>query len=179
VIDPKTAGEVAAQTLTLGNHLLELLKKAHQKGSPLNIADIVEKIPAEAFGLAKEFSEEIRKLKQTLLDAKVDISKPIGQLQSEVSWWRRKQYKLIRTFNAKVNAISDQLANFFDDVVAIAHCKEAEQEIAESYAAAKEKKDKLRGSIDPDRPVKDVLDELIKQADSFRAELGDMLQRKS
>jgi len=178
-IDANTAVKGAAAGLTLLNNLVKLIQSAREKGSRLGIADITEKLPAEAFTLAGQFVQHVTTLRQSFLNAKIDPKKTIDELQAETGWWRYKRYKLVNNFKANINAICDQLGSFLDDVVSIAHCREAEDVVAHSFREAEDLKAKIRTETDYKMPIEDIFKHLLDHAEKLRAQLGDMIHAKA
>jgi len=178
MIEGKMALDGATAGLNLLAALLAIAKEAKKKGSPLAIADVLERMPAEAYTLAGQLVHEIETLKQSLLDHKVDITKSIDQLEDDVGWWRLRQWRAIRAAGPKINAITTGFSGFLDDVVAIAQCREAEDVIATSYGLALTQKKALREKVRANLPLGSVLDTLRDEAEKLRAALGDLKKKE-
>ncbi|TSA03392.1 MAG: hypothetical protein D4R81_03425 [Nitrospiraceae bacterium] len=108
--------------------------------------------------------------------ANFDLKKTIAQLEADTATWRYKKYKKLRNFRPRVTAISSELNMFIGDIVALTHCKEAEDVIAESFRKARKRKDKLKSDVDFDtQPAGKVLDKLQVHAEELRTELQRMM----
>lgn len=175
--DPKSLIDTATAALGFGQTLAKIILEAKRQGNELAIADIIERLPLEAFKLSGQYIRQLEELKQSLLDAKVDITKSFDELEAERDWWRYKKWRAVRAAFPKINAISYQFSAFLDDVVAIAQCREAEGLIAASYKEILPAKNAIRENTKSNYPVEKVLGTLLAEAENLRAIIGD-LQKK-
>ena len=141
----------------------------------MNIADVVERLPGEAFTLAGRLINEIDRFRQACLKAEINLERTVDELLADTSFWRYQRHRVIKRFKPNIDAISIQLETLLDDVIAVAHCREADDLIASSYAQAKERKDGLQSRLAPGLPVGESLDNLKDYATDLRAQLGDLL----
>lgn len=175
MIDGGIIGEGSVQGLKLFNSLLELLKTAKKNEKRLAISDILVKLPGEAFDLAGQFIHEIDKLRVEFANIDPNQEKTIDELQAETSWWDRKKCNILRDFRPKITAITNQIDIFIEDVIAIAHCKGADDLVALSYFQSTERKSKLEEDTDFRRlPVGTVLDNLRHHAQQLRDDLHEI-----
>jgi hypothetical protein len=177
-VDPEIAIAGGAQVLTLLNRVLALAETAREKGKAngLGIADIIEKLPAEAFSLAGQFERQVNDLRHSFLVYGIDTKKTIDELQSETWFYQWGRKKLLDNFKPMTDAIVIQLTTLLDDAVAIARCSGEENLLAVSYSRSRERKTQLRRSLDQNLPVGELLDALLKEAATMRAALGDLLK---
>jgi hypothetical protein len=175
--DGTLAGAGAVEGVKLLNNLVEMLKTAQAKGDRLGVAEILEKLPPEAFVLSGRFIQEIDDLRKAF--ANEDLNKTIDQLQTERQWWELRRYKLFRSFRPKIQSISDQLDAFLSDVVAIAHCKEAESSVARSFSNARERSRAIERDADfATQPVGKVLEALRGHAKDLQWQLQEMMNHQ-
>jgi hypothetical protein len=173
-VDPHTALEGGVAALDLLDSIIKLVHEAKKDGGKMNVADLVKRLPSEAFSLAGTFIKQVEKLQFSFKEAGVNLDLPIEKLRAETSYWSRRQYKLIRAFSPVVDAICDQLTALVDDVVAVSHCCEREDILAKSFAGAIARKSELRAAVDKGKSVREVFETLLKFAYVMRAELGDL-----
>jgi len=180
VIDGKIIGEGSVAGLQLLNSLIEICRTAKKEGKRLAVADVIEKLPAEAFELAGQFVSEIDKLRTEFSNIDPTRKKTIDELQSENRFWQFKTYKILRNFRPKVTSLTNQISMFLDDIIAIAHCKEAEGLIADSFKRSVKKRNKLEADADFTKfPVCVVLDNLRNHAQQLRTELHEMINPRT
>lgn len=176
MIDGKIIGEGSVAGLQLFNSLIEICKTAKKDGKRLAVADVIAKLPGEAFELAGQFVGEIDKLRTEFANIDPTRKKTIDELQSETSFWRLKTYKILRNFRPRITGITNQISMFLDDVIAVAHCKEAEDIVANSFKRSVKRRNKLEADADFTKlPVCIVLDNLRNHARQMRAELHEMI----
>jgi len=177
MVSPDIAVQGGVQALTLINSLVQLLHnaKANGKKDGLGIADIINKLPAEAFKLAGEFEKEVFRMKEEFLRENIDLSLKIDEFECHRRWWNRKHDRLLLDFQANITAITSKLSNFMDDVVAVARCSGEESLLARSYESARERKQLLRRRTDFEKlSLNKIFDNLIDDARQLREQLGDM-----
>jgi hypothetical protein len=173
MIEAKAAFEGAATGLSLLERLFKMVDSARKDGKRLQIADILHRLPAEGFSLAGDIAQKVEKLRQSFLNAKINLSLSLTALQAQTEWWRYKQYRLVRRFAADTNALKTSIGHLLDDFVALAHCSEAEDLIASSFKQAQEITKNLSSTIQQELPVGKIFDELLDTARRIRSSLGD------
>jgi hypothetical protein len=134
-----------------------------RKHEKLRANQAIGQLAVDARRLCQEHLDELRAIKQKLKNAGV-LGLPADKIVGEVGWWRARKYLAVRNYNHKIEGILNSLGDLQQEMIAIAHCIEAESWVAESaeeaLAAARE-----RGKLlDSDEPVGKVLDRLIKEA---------------
>jgi hypothetical protein len=179
VIEGKAALEGAKAGLSLLENVVQFVRKAREEGKRVAIADILQRMPSDAFGIAGELVTAIEQLKQEFLSNKIDLKKTIDQLQAETYWWKSKKYRLVRSFEAKINSLVTASSHLVEDFVAVANCREADELVASSFGDGMKIQSALSGIVDANRPVGDIFDDLLKYARRIRADLGDLSQGKA
>ena len=176
MIETKAALDGAVASLSILDNIINLVRDAKAKGARLSIADIMEKMPSEAFTLAGQIVTKVESLHEKLLQAKVDLGKTISQLEADTDWWRFKKYRLVRAFEAEMTGIARSVGHLFADAVAIAHCRKADRAIAKSFSDTSKQQEQLDGIVRRSVPVGKIISEMLQHARRIRGELGDMIQ---
>jgi hypothetical protein len=134
-IFPELAFEGSIQALTLINSVIKAIQRSRADGQTngLGTADIVAKLPAEAFNLAGEFERHVAALRQSFLEAGLDLTQTLDQLESSVRCYQLSQQDLLRSFQPHVEAIKTQFSSFMDDIVAVARSHGEENILANSH----------------------------------------------
>ncbi len=143
MIDGNIIAHGSVETLKLFNSLVQLLTAAEKEGKKLSVSDVIQKLASEAYTLVGQFIDQIDKRRADFSNIDPKHEKTIDQLESERSWWELRKYVVLRNFRPKITAITNQLNMFIDDLVAVAHCKEADDLVAESFSKACERRDML------------------------------------
>jgi hypothetical protein len=174
MIDPKTALDATGAGLNLLNTVVKMIQTARENEEKLNIADVMERLPGEAFSMAGKVVNVIDEFRQDCLQAGIDLDRTPDQLLEETSFWRLKRYRVVKKFQPNVDAIAIQLETLLDDAIAVTHCRDADSLVAESYARARERKVGLRAQLNGDQSMGQILDSLKSYAQDLRAQLGDL-----
>lgn len=168
------------QALSLTNNIVTLIQNARKNGKAngLGLADIVNILPAEAFKLAEEFIKQVTELKTKFLKEEIDLKQYIDDYECYSGWWKSRHDKLLIDFQATINDINAKLANFMDEVVAVARCSGEEELLGGSFQEARKLKKKLRKDTDFDNnTIGEIFDNLINHAEDLKAKLGDMIKK--
>jgi hypothetical protein len=178
-ISAALAFEGSVQALTLINSVVKAIQRSRADGETdgLGIADIVARLPAEAFNLAGEFERHVAALRRSFLEKGLDLAQTLDQLESNVWCYQFPQKDLLTSFKPHVEAIRAQFSSFMDDIVAVARCHGEENILAASSEHARERKRQIAEAFPRDLgqlPVGEVLDRLTFFAEQLRAELGGM-----
>jgi len=174
MIDGKLAGEGAVAGLTLLNRLVAMIQEAKAKVSRIALPEIIAQLPIEAHALARQYLKEVQALEQQFSNE--EKNKTISALESERRWWNLKRYLLLRGFRPRITAITNQLEILLDDVVAVAHCKEAEDLIARSFQNSEQRVQRMKTDTDFDKlPLGAVLKNLHNHAKQLSTELGQIM----
>lgn len=162
----------AIEALKQVRKLIKLLKT--EKDRPrLGAVEVIAKLRLDGSELIQGYIQDIDKLISEFSNIDPMKTKTIAQLQSETWYWHRWQYKTLEKFRPKVNAISSQLRILLADILALAHCREAEDIIAQLFQQATDGQDQL--DIDFNRlPAAIVLDNLRRQAVELQNDLRDL-----
>ncbi len=167
-------GKVAGEALTLLNRIVAMIQEAKAKGSRIALPEIIAQLPIEAHALATQYLKEVQTLERQF--SNVEKTKTIAVLESERSWWNLKRYILLRRFRPRITAITNELEILLDDVVAVAHCKEAEELIAKAFQNSEQRVQKMKAETDFDRlPLGTVLNNLHDHAKKLSNELGQIM----
>ncbi len=178
MIDGKVAAEGATAGLELLNRLVKMLDEAKSKGSPIALSKVIAEMPVAAHDLAQQYLTEIEKL-EGAFDGD-ELRKKLSELESERRWWQLKRYVVLRRFRPKITAIVNQLETLLDDFVAVAHCKEAENVIADAFRDSNAKVAKMRADTDLDtKPLGEVLKNLHEHARGLKIDLDKIMQGRT
>ena len=170
----ETIGGVAA-SLSLLDNLYSLVKNARSRGGDrLSAAEVIKKLPVEAFSIAKQISRQLIALEEELKGSGVDMSVPVEELASHYDWWKLKRYRAARKVGPVIEGLKNATIALLDDCVAVASCSDAEELIAESFSECVAEKKRLREISDPGRPVGEVLGHLIARSEQLAAQIGDL-----
>lgn len=171
----KLALEAGTAGLTLLSSVISLIKTAKDHGHDVGFSEIMAKMPGETFELSKELLREVQKLKQEFLDAGVPLDMTIDELQSDFGWWHVGKHRLFRKFEARANAISDNLGHFLDDFLFVANCSQSEELVSQSFANTKERQHGIDSINRRETPVGDVMDKMIGHAEHLRDEVQALI----
>jgi hypothetical protein len=174
MVDASIAIGSIANGLSLLDNLVKMIQNARRGGSPLSMADIVARLPVDAFSIAGQIINEIDALHQSFVERHIDLGKTIADLEADTSWWNRRQYRLIRSFHPTMLALSQRVSILIEDFVALTHCSEQEQFVSLSFAESRERREHIRQIVDLNRPVGQILSGLNEEALRLSAELGDL-----
>ena len=179
MIETGIALEGAAASLSLLEHLIELIRTARAEGKRLTVADVLERLPSEGSSVAAEIIDYLEKLETALIKANVDLAKTSKELQSDRGWFFQKKYKLIDKFDLNIRAKFLEANHLLEDFVAVAHCREAEDLVASTFAQANEAGKDLESSLrDEKKSIGDKLKALLEHARRLRAAFLDLHDRK-
>jgi hypothetical protein len=177
--EPLTIGAAlttAGNGVSLLNNIVTFVRNAQKAGHDPRLADVLLRMPAEAFSLAGQYIQQIQDLRQTLMKAGVDLGKSQSALLRETGKLYFRRRRLITGFSATVNAIETQLSRFLDDAVAVSDCCGAEDFVVESFIQAEEMRMVIHREADPSNSLGGILDSLEGHARELRAALGDMIK---
>jgi len=174
-VEGKIAMEAGTAGLNLLTNLVSLIHAAKESGKDVGLAEIMAKLPAETFELSKDLIREAQQLKQDFLDNGVSLDKTIDELQSDYGWWRFGKHKLFRKFEARANAITDNLGHFLDDFLAVARCAEIEELVAESFHNAQGRQQEIDSINRRETPIGEVLEKMIGHAQQLRDEVQTLI----
>lgn len=164
-----------AASLSLLENLIKLAQAAkNNPDTPLTTAEIMKRLPAEAFGLATNIRIQLVNLRQNLIENGIDLKLPLDQLEESLHFWQNRIDRIPRRALPLVEGLKESLCVLEDDVVAVASCAGMEEFLTTSYRQAREEKMRIRAMADPTRPVGEILDDLIAFAEERSAALGDL-----
>lgn len=167
----------AAASLSLLDNLVKMIRNARREGLPLAMADIVARLPVDAFSIAGQIVNEINTLQQSFQDRHVNTDRTIAELEGDTGWWNSRQYRLVRNFEPTIRALSQRINALVEDFVALAHCSEQERLVSSSFTESLERREHIKQIVDRNHPVGQIFRELSAEAERLRAELGDLLRR--
>ncbi len=161
--------------LSLLNNLLQLMIQAKQsKSANPSIAEIVEKLPGEAYGIAKQIAEQLINLKANLDKNGVDLKLSLDELESSFNFWEHRWDKIPRKANTLTDGLKNHLVVLLDDFVAVARCAGMGDQISGSYKTALQQKKTIRALSDTSKPVGELLDSMIDFSEEMAAQFGEM-----
>ena len=166
------ADSITNESLKLANNLIEMIKAAREKGSPLRVSEIVDQLPAQVSNLVNNYAAEVSVLRAALADYR-DMT--IAEARSNVSFLRYKKYRLLRDFKTRIFAIEAQLDALSFDVLAIAHCKDAEELLGVALGKARPKNERIDNDTGLEMKIGELLDLAEAHADELREELDKIL----
>lgn len=85
-------------------------------------------------------------------------------------------HRLFRKFEARSNAIADNLGHFLDDFLFVANCSETEEAVAVAFGEARKRQTEIDGMNRRSDKVGEVLDAMITHAEVLRDEARALIQ---
>lgn len=172
VAETKLALEAGTAGLTLVAQLLSVIRQARESGyADPEMAELLAALPGATFSVAKDLVSECEALRQAFIDAGIDMTKTVSQLQAENNWWFTGKYKLVRRFLCQCNALSNLAGHAIDDFIAVARCRDQISLVTKAFDDARKKKEEIDDLILPDVPVEVILKNLISFARGLRDEV--------
>lgn len=107
--DPGTMFGGAAASLSLLDNLIKLIRNAQRDETPFTVADVIQKLPVEAFGLARIFESQIDSLELAFRDHNINLERTIEQLEEDYDYWHFRKYRLIRSFEPRVRGLTQAI----------------------------------------------------------------------
>ena len=175
--EPLTVGAAlttAGGGVSLINNIITFVRNVEKAKQDPRLADVLARIPAEAFSLAGQYVQQVQELRQALVNTGIDPGKT--QREAFADTWRLqfRRRGLLTKFTANINAIETQLSRLLDDIVAVADCCGDDDFVINSFAAAEELRTVIHRETDPARTLGEILDSLEGRAQDMRTALGDM-----
>lgn len=176
-IPPDGGFDLAKSTLQLLNNLAAIVLSSKEsqsrdgRMSQLSYSETIKRMGAEVHARAIELRGELRSIDQSLCvlrDDGFDVDKPLAEVRKQ--GWLYKihpaaPYKLLRNFGTRIAAIANQSEDLFADVLSFANCKEAEDEIADAIAKARQVTTILKDSVSTTAPMSTVVRGLLAEVD--------------
>ena len=182
MIDPATGAIIgtASGSLTLINAIIRICQEHQQdpKATPPNVSELVAILPAAALKATNDLIEQIQEMRQECRTANIDLKMNLDQLQSQTWFYQRRRRRLLKTCQAKIEAIASEVSVLFDDVVSVSDCADRLNAVARSFEASRKEKENLKKETSDDLPLGDVLDHLEAHAQQALATLGDLNRKK-
>lgn len=176
MIDASLALGTAKSGISLLDTILQIVKNSQKEGKRLAIAEVLQKMPPEAYGIASAIVREIEALKNEFQKAGISLDKSIESLQAEKHWWFSKKYRLVRDFDGRIGALINASGQLLQDFVALANCREADDLIAASFGDATKVQTELEAINTGKQPVGKVFEGLLAHARRVRDDLGKLSQ---
>jgi|GEM_PF-5397176 len=164
--------------VTLLNSVVAFVKAAQKADQNPRLADVLARIPAEAFTLAGQYAVQVRRLRAALLKAGVDLNLSQKEILDTTGKVHIVQRYLVQKFAANVDAIETQISGLLDDALAVADCCGGDDFVIKSFRDAEEMRIVIHREGDPALPLGSILNSLEVRARDMRAALGDMSRRK-
>jgi hypothetical protein len=171
-----TALTTAGGGVSLMNNIITFVQNARKAKQDPRLADVLARIPGEAFSLAGQYIQQVQDLRQELLKAGVDLGKTQRAVLAETGRLHIKRRNLLTRFAANIDAIETQLSRFLDDAVALADCCGDDDFVVTSFVEAEEIRTVIHRETDPGIPLGVILKSLEGRAQDLRAALGDMIK---
>lgn len=175
--DPLTVGaalSAAGSGAGLVNNIVTFVQNARKQKRDPRIADVLARLLPEAFSLAGQYVQQVQDLRQSLLDAGVDLTKTQRDLLKETWFLQIKRRKLLTKFAANIDAIETQLSRFLDDAVSVADCCGDGDFVVDSFIEAEEMRTVIHRETDPGNSLESILKSLENRAQGFRNALGEL-----
>lgn len=166
----------AGGSVSLMNNIITFVQNARKAKQDPRLADILARIPADAFSLAGQYVRQIQDLRHALLKEGVDLKRTQRDLLRETGILRRKRRSLLTSFAANIDAIETQLSRFLDDAVAISECCGDDDLVVASFIEAEELRTVIHRETDPEMPLSEILQSLEGHAQDLRNALGEMIK---
>lgn len=167
--------EAAKAALSAIGEVAELIKRFKRPDTPIRfsiaIRDAGTNVHKRAIELCNELEDMHRNL-AILRDQGYKVDGSLAEARASGWYWKISPFapaKLLRNFRMRVSSVGMQADALFEDIVAVANCQEAEDQIANAIVQARERMRDLNDKAGLDVPmmqaVKDLLDkarELVK-----------------
>jgi len=165
----------AAASLSMLDNLYKLIQNAKKNGGEqLSTSEIIQSLPAEAFGVGKQITARLIALDEQMKRLKVDLDIPLQELETSYDWWKYKRYRAAKNALPEIEGLKNSIITLVDDVVAVFACAGAEELLSKSFTEALDEKTHLRDLADPAKPAREVLTGLIAYSEKITAQLGDL-----
>lgn len=151
--------------ISAGTFVAKLAANRH-KDQRLKANQVIGQLALDALKLSEQHLGELRAIKQKLKKAGV-LGMTADKIVGDVRWWRLRQYLAVRTYDHQIAGIVDSLGDLQQEMIAIAHCIEAESWVAESASDALAASRQRRKLLDSNQPIGKVLDQLIEDAEDL------------
>lgn len=176
--DPIGGLALASGSISLLTSLVKMYqetdpKKAKSQAPPA-MAEVLKALPALAFRTSGELIAEVQELRTACIRAKVDLTKSVEDNRETAWFWQRGRFRVLDRFELGVAKITGELKLFFDDVVAVANCSQAEELVARGFAESRAQKDSLDKNLQEAKTLGAILDIFEREATSLRQKLGPM-----
>ncbi len=182
MIDPATGAIIGAASgsLTLVNALIKICQehKENPDASPPNIAELVATLPAAVLRATDDLIKQVGDLKAECRDASIDLKMNLDELQKNTTFLQRRRRRLLKSFQARVEAIATEISILFDDVVSVCDCADRLNVVARSFEASAKDKAQLTQDTAEGLPLGKILQNLIDHAGTAKTRLGDLNRKK-
>jgi len=174
--DPTGGGGFEAGRAALGvlGKVVDVLIKANQGKTPkLSASQNLKQMGALAHARALELQQIFRTMQTqlgALRDRGYEVNLPLSECRKKK--WLYKiapgaPYKLLREFDTRVNATANLCDDLFADILAIAECKDGEDEIAAAVGEVRKTVKSLRDVSTKDAPMDQTVQALLDEADEL------------
>ncbi|MEQ8228177.1 MAG: hypothetical protein RIA64_08835 [Rhodospirillales bacterium] len=161
--------------LTVLKELIAMRERAAAEGRPdPTMSALIEAMPAEAFKISQQIEAQLRELRQNLISNEIDLTQTADDILSSHWFWEHRFDRTPRRINELLEGLKNSLTVMADDFVAIARCSGQNELIGLSYSDSRETKSQLRQMTNPDRPVGEILNDLIDFTEQVSAQLGNI-----
>lgn len=162
--------QAAIETL---RNLTSIIDKSKKENTHLSHSEAIQKMGADVHARAKDLRDELREMEKNLnilADKGYDIDKPLSDVRKQ-GWFYKihpfSPYKMLRNFGTRVGGVSNQIQDLFSDVVAVANCREAEDQVAAAVAESQKQIDGLGSRATNTVSMRNLVDLFLTEADEL------------
>jgi len=176
-LGPTTVITATTATLNLGTAILQLVKAAEKEGRKISADEVLYELINTTLKTANSQTHALRDLKQRFIKLNIDLTKSLSEIEQDVSWWRLRKYYAVRAYKRYSDAAVNILSDTYQDIIALAQCREAEDLIPMTSVAALQASQSLRSQLGEDPAVGQMLDILIAKSETLASQLSDIQRR--
>ncbi|WP_263349992.1 hypothetical protein [Acidicapsa acidisoli] len=184
-MEPATGAIIGtvAGSLTLANALIKICQEhlQDQTGIPSNVAELVATLPAAVLRATDDIIKQVGDLRAECVKAGIDLTQNLDELRGNTentSFFQRGRRRILKTFQAKAEAIATEISILFDDVVSVLDCADRLRLVSYSFEASQGEKEELRRDTEEGLPLGTILRSLIDHAEKAKIKIGDLNRKK-
>lgn len=164
---------IGKEALTALSRLMELIIIWKKKKNPEGISAFIMQMEVDVHQRALDLQRELQDMNHNiaiLRDRRYNMDASLAEARR--SGWFYKfaptaPYRLLRNFGSRLEAISNQADNLFNDILAVANCQEAEDDVAQAIGTARDFVRELKDSANESTSIRGTVIELLKAADEL------------
>jgi hypothetical protein len=154
-----------------------MIKEAKAKGgADPRLSELLAKLRTQAVMVSNGLVAEIEGLRQKFHENKLDLDRSVNELQADSHWWQyfTEGYDLVRGFETRATALSNNVGQFMGDFVALARCMDSTALVADAFRNVQDRQRELEAVIRRDVPVRSIFDKLLQHARQQQADLNSL-----